>query len=100
MLKVTTKHGTYYFIDFEKNRALRIRGPYSHEIIPDDVWFAFSDVCTFDRNTGDFVEGLSQGIHIGYSMYFKLRSNEKAPWIITSNVVSIEEVEEDVRSGI
>lgn len=100
MLKVTTKHGTYYLIDFEKNRALRIKGPYSHEIIPDDIWFAFVDIRAFDRNVGNFVEGLREGIQIGYSMYFQLRSYERVPWIITSDVVSIEEVEEDVRSGI
>jgi len=94
MLKVTTKNGTYYLIDFEKNRALRIKGQYSHEIIPNDIWFAFVDVCAFDRNVGDFVEGLREGIQIGYSMYFRLRSYERIPWILTSDVVSIEEVED------
>lgn len=97
MLKVITKHGTYYLIDFEKNRALRVKGLHSHEIIPNNVWFAFSDVCSFDRNfDGNFIDALKEGIHIGYSMYFQLRSYERTPWIITSDVVSMEEVNDEV----
>ena len=95
MIKAITSHGTYYLIDFERNRALRVKGPHSHEIIPNDVWFAFADVCAFDRNVGDFAEGLEEGIHIGYSIYFRLRSFERVPWILTSAVVSIEEVEDE-----
>jgi hypothetical protein len=100
MFKVTTKHGTYYLIDFEKNRALRVRGPYSHEIIRDNVWFAFSSVFAFDRDAKEPEDRDKGDIQIGHSMYFNLRSFERISWIISSEVVSIEEVEEDVHSGI
>jgi hypothetical protein len=99
MIKAITQHGTYYLIDFEKNRALRVKGPYSHEIIPNNVWFAFLCVSPFDRDSGQLEESLSGSIEIGKSMYFQLRSFERTPWILTSNVVSIEEVE-DVYSRI
>lgn len=99
MIKAITQHGTYYLIDFEKNRALRVKGPYSHEIIPNNVWFAFLNVFPFDRDSGQLEEDLSGSIEIGKSMYFQLRSFERTPWILTSNVVSIEEVE-DVYSRV
>ena len=95
MIKAITSHGTYYLIDFEKNRALRVKGAHSHEIIPNDVWFAFSDVFAFDRDAEQFEDGIKGEIQVGYSMYFLLRSFERVPWILTSAVVSIEEVEDE-----
>ena len=94
MIKAITSHGTYYLIDFEKNRALRVKGLYSHEIIPNNVWFAFSDVFAFYRDAEQFEDGIKGEIQVGYSMYFLLRSFERVPWILTSAVVSIEEVED------
>ena len=99
MIKAITQHGTYYLIDFEKNRALRVKGAYSHEIIPNNVWFAFIDVSSFDRDSGQLEENSGGLIQIGKSMYFQLRSFERIPWILTSDVVSIEEVE-DVYSRV
>lgn len=99
MIKVITQHGTYYLIDFEKNRALRVKGPYSHEIIPNNVWFSFLDIYPFDRESGQLQENLKGSIEIGHSMYFVLGNSERTKWILTSDVVSIEEVE-DVHSGI
>lgn len=95
MIKATTQHGTYYLIDFEKNRALRMKGPYSHEIIKSGVWFAFSNVFAYDINAENFEDGIRGPIEIGYSMYFSLRSYERIPWIRTSTVVSIEEIEDE-----
>jgi hypothetical protein len=96
MIKVITKHGTYYLIDFKKNRALRVKGPYSHEIIPNNVWFAFSSVCAFDRNADELEDKIKGEIQVGYSMYFQLRSFERVPWIITSDVASMQEVDNEV----
>lgn len=96
MKKVTTKHGTYYLIDFEKNRALRVRGPYSHEIIRDNIWFAFSSVFAFDRDAEKPEDKIKGDIQVGCSMYFNLRSFERISWIISSEVVSIEEVEDEL----
>lgn len=95
MIKATTQHGTYYLIDFEKNRALRVKGPFSHEIIPDDTWFAFSSVSAFDREAEEIYDALEGDIKIGSSIYFQLRSFERVPWILTSAVVSIEEIEDE-----
>ena len=95
MKKVTTKHGTYYLIDLDKGRALRVKGEHGYEFIKDNTWFALIDVFAFDRNAKDFEDAMKGEIQVGYSMYFRLRSFERIPWILSSIVVSIEEVEDN-----
>jgi len=93
MIKVTTQNSTYYLIDMENQCAKRVRGEQSrNEMRSDGEWFDFFLVEAFDRYA------LERGgdIQIGKSMYFLLRGLRDYDWRISTDVVSIEEIEEDI----
>lgn len=93
MIKVTTQNSTYYIIDMENQCAKRVRGEQSrNEMRSDGEWFDFFLVEAFDRYA------LERGgdIQIGKSMYFLLRGLRDYDWRISTDVVSIEEIEEDI----
>jgi hypothetical protein len=92
MLKVTTQHGTYYLIDMENKRAKRVRVESPNEMLSDGEWFYFLSVEAFDRYS------LERGgdIQIGKSMYFLLRGLREYDWRISTDVVSIEQLDQDV----
>ena len=92
MLKVITQHGTYYLIDMENKRAKRVRVESPNEMLSDGEWFYFLSVEAFDRYN------LEHGgdIQIGKSMYFLLRGLREYDWRISTDVVSIEEADEDL----
>ena len=87
MIKATTKNGTHYLIDMEKYIAKRVRGEQSHnKMASDGEWFNFFHVRGFNRYTQEHQEN----IEIGKSIYFLLRGSD---WRISTDVISIEEVE-------
>jgi len=92
MIKVTTQHGTYYLIDMENKRAKRVRVESPNEMLSDGEWFYFLSVEAFDRynleHDGD--------IQIGKSMYFWMRGLLDYDWRISTDVISIEQVDQDV----
>ena len=92
MFKAITQHGTYYLIDMENKRAKRVRGESPNEMHSDGEWFYFLSVEAFDRYN------LERGgdIQIGKSMYFLLRGLREYDWRISTDVVSIEQVDQDV----
>jgi hypothetical protein len=92
MIKVTTQHGTYYLIDMENKRAKRVRGESPNKMLSDGEWFQFFLVEAFDRDTLEH-EG---DIEVGKSMYFWLRGLRDYDWRISTDVVSIEQVDHDV----
>jgi len=92
MIKVTTQHGTYYLIDMENKRAKRVRVESPNEMLSDGEWFYFLSVEAFDRYN------LEHGgdIQIGKSMYFWMRGLLDYDWRISTDVISIEQVDQDV----
>jgi hypothetical protein len=89
MIKATTEHGTYYLIDMQNQCAKRVPGESTNEMLSDGEWFDFSSVQALDRSTLE----RGEDIQIGKSMYFLLRGLRDYDWRVSTDVVSIEEVE-------
>lgn len=81
MIKVTTSHGTYYLIDKENMRAMRVR-PENRQDVYQNVegWFSFYELI---------------GPEVGKPMLFYIEKTAHIPfdWQKSTDVVSIEEVE-------
>lgn len=90
MIKITTSHGTQYLIDYKLGRAKRINNS-GHEMHNDDKWFGIIKASAYDRNT---LEDLKTPIVIGKAIFFQTRQ-DSYDWRISSNVVSIEEIENE-----
>jgi len=88
MIKVTTRHGTYYIIDKENQIAKRVKGDERNEMYGDEEWFEFSSVHSYVRETNTH----GDDIEIGKDMYFFLRGPRYYDWRISTTVTSIEEV--------
>jgi hypothetical protein len=83
MIKATTIHGTYYLIDEENMRAIRVRPENRQDVYSNtEGWFNYF---TFS------------GAKIGKPMQFYLEYTDHNPfdWQISTPVVSIEEIEDE-----
>lgn len=88
MIKATTSHGTYYLIDFEMGRAVRVPAEGRNAMHSDGDWFPFFSVSSYDPESREFSETLTEGL----CLYFQTRER-MYDWRISTRVVSIEEVE-------
>jgi hypothetical protein len=91
MIKATTEHGTYYLIDMKNLTAKRVPAADRGELISDNQWFHFVGLTSFDRETQ---EHSLEPLELGKSLYFMMSTREQYDWRISTNIVSIEEVEE------
>ena len=90
MLKVTTKHGTYYLIDQDRGIAKRVKAEGRNDMYGDSEWFEFSTVHSYVRETNTH----GPGIEIWKDKYFLLRGHRDYDWRISTEVTSIEEVDD------
>ncbi len=88
MIKATTSHGTYYLIDEDNNRAMRVKGEGRNAMWSDDEWFDYIAAYPFDYKTFSGIQG---EIREGYSIFFLL-NHAPHDYRISTDVVSIEEV--------
>ena len=91
MIKATTKHGTYYLIDFENNLAMRVKAEDRNPMSGDSQWFRFDSVAAFDWDTQ---KRLDRGIEEGKGMYFVVVGHPNYDWRISTTVRSIEDYDE------
>lgn len=79
MIKATTSHGTYYLIDEENMKAIRVPATSRGQLSTDGDWFNIRSW---------------SGVEIGKIMYFSLTNNPHYDWQQSTPVVSIEEYDE------
>jgi hypothetical protein len=91
MIKATTEHGTYYLIDMKNLTAKRVPAADRGELLSDNQWFHFVGLTSFDRETQ---EHSLEPLELGKSLYFMMSAREQYDWRISTDIVSIEEVEE------
>jgi hypothetical protein len=91
MIKATTEHGTYYLIDMKNLTAKRVPAADRGELLSDNQWFHFVGLTSFDRETQ---EHSLDPLELGKSLYFMMSTREQYDWRISTDIVSIEEVEE------
>ena len=91
MIKATTEHGTYYIIDMENSRAKRVPAADRNSMLSDNTWFHFVGLTSFNRETQ---EHSLKPLQIGHSLYFLVSTRERYDWRISTDIVSIEEIEE------
>lgn len=91
MIKATTKHGTYYLIDFDNQLAMRVKGDSRNRMSGDSQWFRFIGLSAWDWETRKLVDG---GVQVGKAMYFDLTGHKDYDWRISTTVVSIEDYDE------
>ena len=81
MIKATTSHGTYYLIDEENMKAIRVPPSNKKDVYANaEGWFNFYEWT---------------GAEVGKPMLFYIEKTAHTPfdWQKSTNVVSIEEVE-------
>lgn len=91
MIKATTSHGTYYFIDEENRLAMRVKAKGRGVMAGDSQWFHYAEAYAFDWDTKKKVEG---GIQVGKAINFNLINHSHYDWRISTPVVSIEDYNE------
>jgi len=77
--KVSTAFGTYYIIDLDRKRGMRVPGPDRREMEADNDWFGIEYI----------------NCNLGESMYIDTKplvSTDWYDWRLTSKVTKIEEV--------
>lgn len=89
-MKITTASGAVYVIDQERGRACRLVEPETPVMDYDGYWFDFSSM----RGTTDMHE--FGDVEIGKRVYFTLRNHPQWDWRLTTDVVSIEEVDDEL----
>lgn len=95
MIKATTKHGTYYLIDFENNLAMRVKAEDRNEMHGDGQWFRFAALQAYDLE-----ERKADGeIEVGKPMFFWLTGNRHYDWRMSTPVVSIEDYDDSDNSS-
>jgi hypothetical protein len=92
-IKATTQHGTFYLIDDEANRAVRVKAENRNDMYGDSEWFDFKYFCSYDRDT--IAYGDNGSLDIGKSIYFEVENHPQYDWRITTDVVSLEIVRDD-----
>jgi hypothetical protein len=91
MIKATTQHGTYYLIDTENGRAMRVKAEDRNDMYGDGDWFEYSFFCPLKRTYGASY-GDNGVVEVGKSIYFELRGPRYHDWRISTDVISVEEV--------
>jgi len=90
MIKATTQHGTFYLIDEENHKAMRVKAVDRNDMYGDGDWFTYRYFCPYDRDTISY--GEDNVIEVGKSIYFELYHDFNYDWRISTDVVSVEEV--------
>lgn len=83
--KVTTVHGTYYIIDLDSKRGMRVPGPDRPSLAADNEWFG--------------IEYIS--CDLGQAMYIDTRSlvsNDLYEWRLSTKVTKIEPILEEANN--
>ena len=93
MLKAITKHGTYYLIDEDNKRAMRVRGEGRNDMGDDSEWFDYWDMQTYDYDKYLSNESplTSEDIVVGKAIFFYL-TDPYGGYRISTDVTAIEEV--------
>jgi hypothetical protein len=89
MIKATTKHGTYYLIDTENSRAMRVKAEDRNDMHDDGNWFDYAYFCPLERTYGASY-GENGVVEVGKSIYFELHGPRAYDWRISTDVVSVE----------
>lgn len=94
MIKATTSHGTYYVIDEENKRAMRVKGEGRDSMYKDGDWFSFSSLDAIDYDSSPPSLCKSYQIEIGKGIYFFCIGvpDRLYDWRSTTRVTNIEEV--------
>ena len=95
MIKATTSHGTYYLIDEENNRAMRVKGEGRGSMDKDGDWFSFSSLDAIDYDSSPPRLCESYQIETGKGIYFFCVGvpGRLYDWRSTTRVTAIEEAE-------
>lgn len=89
MLKVTTRHGTYYVVDQENKRAKRIKAENRGEMHNDGEWFYYTSLTALHNSEP------GGEIEVGKPMHFILTGHRFYDWRTSTQIVSIEEYNEE-----
>lgn len=82
MIKATTSHGTYYVIDEDSNRAIRVPPENRHDVnLNTEGWFKYSSY---------------SGAVIGEKMFFNIFDHPLFDYQLSTPVVSIEQVDSPI----
>lgn len=92
MIKATTEHGTYYLIDDENAKAMRIKAEDRNDMDGDGDWFDFIYYTSVDRSEWSY--GEDGEIEIGKAIFFSV-PRSFGGWRVSTGVVSVEEVNEN-----
>lgn len=94
MIKATTQHGTYYLIDDENGRAMRVKAEDRNDMYGDGDWFYFSRYYPMSRKDPFKSAGEIGMVQVGWSIYFDLIGQpfRDYDWRLSTDVVSVEEV--------
>jgi len=88
MIKATTQHGTYYLIDDDNGRAMRVKAESRNDMHGDGEWFDFISYHPVDRSNWEHGDG---GIEIGKAIFFFLQ-RPWGDWRASTDVIRVEEV--------
>lgn len=95
MKKYTTSHGTYYLVDEENFRAMRVKGDGRNDLDKDGEWFSYTDMVAFDWLA---FKSLDESPKVGMSILFLLGHLDiNHDYRITTDVTSIEDIEDEAR---
>ena len=97
MIKATTQHGTYYLIDLNEGKAMRVKGDGRNDMYRDGEWFQFSWLDAIDFDEGKHMN--THQIEIGKGIYFNVINHSHYDWRSTTRVVSIEEYDDSNSSS-
>lgn len=79
MIKATTSHGTYYLIDEDNRRAVRVPPQGRQDVYPNtEGWFHYASY---------------SGVEVGEKLFFTIIGDSAFDWQMSTPVVSIEEVD-------
>ena len=87
MKKITTNNGTYYLIDEDNHRAMRVKGEGRSEMSLDGEWFYYNSMGAWDNKENKIV---SPPV-IGMRIFFNLTGPRQYDWRMTTTVKNIEE---------
>lgn len=90
MKKITTSNGTYYLLDEDNRRAMRVKGEGRNEMFLDGDWFYYISMGAWDKNDNQII---SPPV-VGKPVFFNLTGPREYDWRMTTTVRSIEEVDE------
>jgi hypothetical protein len=91
LTKAVTQHGTYYLIDLAQGKAKRVPAQGRGAMHEDLEWFDFCDVTAFDSEPFQTLGP----IMVGKRMYFRVASGRFYDWRVSTEVMSLELVNEE-----